>query len=52
MQTTLVIITFIIAAGYLFNKFILASFLEKKKTSVGTLDGGNTKCGKSDCGCH
>ncbi|MGJ8665471.1 MAG: hypothetical protein ACSHW7_03820 [Patiriisocius sp.] len=52
MQTILVIITFLLAAGYLLNKFVLAPFLDKQKASVGTLDGGNTKCGKSDCGCH
>lgn len=52
MQTILVIITFLFAAGYLLNMFVIAPFLEKKKKSVTTLDGGNTKCGKNDCGCH
>ena len=24
----------------------------KKRKTVGTLDGGNTKCGNDNCGCH
>ncbi len=52
MQTILVIIVFTIAAGYLLKKFLWFPIFENSKKSMGTLDGGNTKCGKKDCGCH
>jgi|TARA_R100001369_G_scaffold92370_1_gene137066 hypothetical protein len=53
MQTILVLITFLIAAGYLLKKFVWNPLTEKRRqTTAGTLDGGNTKCGKNDCGCH
>jgi len=52
MQTLLVIITFSLAAGYLLKKFLWTPVFENKKKNIGTLDGGNTKCGKKDCGCH
>jgi len=52
MQTILVIITFILATGYLFKKFVWAPVFENRKKSINTLDGGKTKCGKKDCGCH
>lgn len=53
LQTLLVLITFLVAAGYLLNKFILSPILEKKKrTTPGTIDGGKTKCGNDNCGCH
>lgn len=52
MQTILVIITFTLALGFLLKKFVWDSIFESKKPTSGTLDGGNTKCGKNDCGCH
>lgn len=52
MQTLLVIITFCIAAGFLLKKFVWNPIFETKRSSIGTLDGDKTKCGKKDCGCH
>lgn len=52
MQTLLVITTFLLAVGYLAYKFIFASMIDKKKKTVGTLDGGKTKCGDANCGCN
>lgn len=52
MQTILVIITFALAAGYLLKKFVWTPVFESKSKKIGTLDGGNTKCGNNDCGCH
>jgi len=52
MQTVLVIITFSIALGFIVKKFVWNPIFEAKDSSSGTLDGGNTKCGKKDCGCH
>ena len=52
MQLILVIITFLLAAGFLFKKFVWDSIFESKERSLGTLDGVKTKCGKNDCGCH
>ncbi|WP_432412406.1 hypothetical protein [Rasiella sp. SM2506] len=52
MQTILVIITFIIAMGYLLRKFVWTPVFESRNASSGTLDGNKTKCGKKDCGCH
>jgi flagellar biogenesis protein FliO len=51
MQTLLVIITFSLAAGFLVKKFIWNPIFEGKQKTMGTLDGGRTKCGKKDCGC-
>lgn len=52
MQTILVIITFFVAAGFLLKKFVWNPIFEARQNSSETLDGGKTKCGKSDCGCH
>jgi len=52
MQELFVLFTFLIAAGYLVNKFVWPAIVSKKKKTVGTLDGGNTKCGNDNCGCH
>ncbi|MCT8339233.1 hypothetical protein [Luteirhabdus pelagi] len=53
MQTILVFITFALAVGFLLKKFIYDPIVDSRKTTpIGTLDGGKTKCGKSDCGCH
>lgn len=52
MQTFLVILTFSLAAGFLLKKFVWDPISENKQQQNGTLDGGNTKCGKNDCGCH
>lgn len=52
MQTILVIITFIIAMGYVLKKFVWTPVFESRNTSSSTLDGNKTKCGKNDCGCH
>lgn len=52
MQTILVLITFLIAAGFLLKKFVWNPIFEGRQNSGGTLDGGKTKCGKKDCGCH
>lgn len=51
MQTTLVIITFCLAAGFILKKFVWNPIFESRKRSLGTLDGGKTKCGNKDCGC-
>lgn len=51
MQTTLVIITFALASGFLLKKFVWNPVFESRKRSLGTLDGGKTKCGNKDCGC-
>lgn len=52
MQTILVIITFCIATGFLLKKFVWNPIFEARQKSLGTLDGGKTKCGNKDCGCH
>jgi|TARA_B100000497_G_scaffold46210_1_gene53536 hypothetical protein len=52
MQEFFVGITFLLAAGYLANKFVWSAVVSKKKKPLGTLDGGNTKCGNDNCGCH
>jgi len=52
MQTILVLITFSIAVGFLIKKFVWNPIFEARQNSGGTLDGGKTKCGKKDCGCH
>ena len=50
MQSILVIITFLLAAGFLLKKFVWDSIFESKEKSLGTLDGVKTKCGKNNCG--
>ena len=52
LQTILVIITFSLAAGFLIKKLIWNPIFGSKGKTFGTIDGGNTKCGKNDCGCH
>ncbi|MBT4473146.1 hypothetical protein N9Y36_02590 [Ulvibacter sp.] len=52
MQELFVLFTFLAAAGYLVNKFVWSAIVSKKRKTVGTLDGGNTKCGNDNCGCH
>lgn len=52
IQLILVIITFIAAVGYILYTFIFKAMLNKKKRAIGTLDGGKTKCGNDNCGCH
>ncbi|MFT4668541.1 MAG: hypothetical protein ACI9AT_000938 [Ulvibacter sp.] len=52
MQTVLVILTFILATGFLLKKFVWNSIFERRQKTAGTLDGGKTKCGDNDCGCH
>jgi len=52
MQKILVIITLLLAIGYLLKTFVWDSIVESKGKTSGTMDGGKTKCGKHDCGCH
>jgi hypothetical protein len=52
MQTILVILVFSLAAGYLLKKFVWNPIFEGRQKSLGTLDGGKTKCGDKDCSCH
>jgi len=52
IQTILVVITFSLAAGFMLKKFVWNPIFESKEKSSNTLDGGKTKCGKNDCGCH
>lgn len=52
MQTVLVIITFLLALGFLLKKFVWTPVFETKRKSTSTLDGNRTKCGNKDCGCH
>ena len=52
MQTFLVIAVFSLALGFLLKKFVWGPIFETRKRSVRTLDGGKTKCGDTDCGCH
>jgi len=53
MQTILVLIIFSIATGFLLKKFVWNPIFEaRQNSSSSTLDGGKTKCGKKDCGCH
>ena len=52
MQTVLVLITFSLAVGFLLKKFAWDPVFESRKKTAATLDGGKTKCGKKDCGCH
>lgn len=52
MQTFLVLLIFSIAVFFLLKKLVWNPVFEGKKKSLGTLDGGKTKCGKKDCGCH
>lgn len=52
MQNILVLILFSLAVGFLIKKFVWTPIFETRKRSLGTLDGGKTKCGNKDCGCH
>ena len=52
MQTVLVILTFVLAAGFLLKKFVWNPIFEARQKTSGTLDGGKTKCGDKDCACH
>jgi hypothetical protein len=52
MQTVLVILIFSLATGYLLKKFVWNPIFEGKQKTPGTLDGGKTKCGDTNCGCH
>lgn len=52
LQQILVALTFGAAALFLLRKFIWAPMTESRKKSLGTLDGGKTKCGSDDCQCH
>lgn len=52
MQLILVLITFCLAAGYLLKKFVWNPLFEGRQQTTDTMDGGKTKCGKNDCGCH
>jgi flagellar biogenesis protein FliO len=52
MQTILVILTFSVAAGYVLKKFVWSPIFEGRQKTSGTIDGGKTKCGNKDCGCH
>ncbi len=52
MQTFFVIIIFSLAVAYLLKKLVWVPLFESRRKSLGTLDGGNTKCGKKDCQCH
>tara|TARA_B100001057_G_C22602735_1_gene853443 strand:+ start:258 stop:416 length:159 start_codon:yes stop_codon:yes gene_type:complete len=52
MQTILVIITFSLAVAYIVKKFVWTPVFESRGKASGTLDGGKTKCGNKDCGCH
>ncbi len=52
MQTYLVIITFLLAVGFLLKKFVWNPVFESRIKTMATLDGNRTKCGNKDCGCH
>lgn len=52
MQTFLVVVTFLLALGFLLQKFVWAPAFAARKKSPGTLDGGKTKCGANNCQCH
>lgn len=52
MQKILVLVIFAFALGFLLKKFVYTPIFETRKQSLGTLDGGKTKCGNKDCGCH
>lgn len=52
MQSILVLVTFLLAAGFLIKKFVWNPIFEARQNSTGTLDGEKTKCGRKDCGCH
>ncbi|MEZ4778204.1 MAG: hypothetical protein R2786_02345 [Flavobacteriaceae bacterium] len=52
MQTLLVLVTFCIALFFLLKKFVWNPIFEGRKKTLGTLDGGKTKCGNKDCGCQ
>jgi hypothetical protein len=52
LQQILVGLTFFAAVGFLLRKFIWIPVIDSRKKSLGTLDGGKTKCGSDDCQCH
>ena len=52
MQTVLVVITFLLALGFLLQKLVWVPVFAARKKASGTLDGGNTKCGANNCQCH
>ncbi len=52
MQTILVVLVFCLASGFLIKKFVWTPIFETQQKSSGTLDGGKTKCGDNNCGCH
>jgi len=52
MQTFLVLLIFVLAVVYLLKKFVWESVFQPKKKITKSLDGNNTKCGNTDCGCH
>lgn len=51
-QKILVGLTFAAALFFLLRKFLWIPMTESRKKSLGTLDGGKTKCGSDDCQCH
>ena len=51
-QKILVGLTFAAAVLFLLRKFVWTPMTESRKKSLGTLDGGRTKCGSDDCQCH
>jgi hypothetical protein len=51
-QKILVGLTFLAALLFLLRKFIWIPITDSRKKSLGTLDGGKTKCGSDDCQCH
>jgi len=52
VQKILVGLTFAGAVFFLLRKFLWIPMTESRKKSLGTLDGGKTKCGSDDCQCH
>ena len=52
MQKILVILTFSLAAVFMFKKFVWNPIFEGNQKNSTSLDGENTKCGKNDCACH
>ncbi len=51
-QKILVGLTFAAALFFLLRKFLWIPMTESRKKSLGTLDGGKTKCGSDECQCH
>ena len=52
MQTVLVLITFLLAVGFILKKFVWSPLVEGQQKRTKSVDGLGTKCGKTDCGCH